>query len=155
MSWREQASCIRAEPTMFDSPELADFDGGKLKPQSVLRLHEARRVCLACPVQLECLADALAAKDSGVRGGRLLDRGNPKVIPSIPKLEAVCGTEAAYRRHIRNGEPIDTECRKRLWVDARTLTSKARSARRARARQRAAEGKLSLVRYAKLDEATG
>jgi hypothetical protein len=38
----------------------------------------------------------------------------------MPRAKAPCGTEAAYRRHLRNDEPIDAACR-----DAHAQTRRA------------------------------
>jgi WhiB family redox-sensing transcriptional regulator len=56
--WRELALCKEVDPEAF-------FPG---KGQSTA---DAKRVCMACEVRTECLADALATGERyGVRGGK-------------------------------------------------------------------------------------
>lgn len=56
--WREQALCAQTDSELFFPPK-----GGSTRA--------ARRVCAACQVRTECLADALACRDVefGVRAG--------------------------------------------------------------------------------------
>lgn len=59
--WWERAACAGADPDGW----LADQDRSKLAV--------AVATCMGCPVAAPCLAEAIAAKDSGVvRGGMLL-----------------------------------------------------------------------------------
>lgn len=43
-----------------------------------------------------------------------------------PQKIAECGTPAAYRRHLRNGEPIDAKCRDAWKRDAAERRRKAK-----------------------------
>lgn len=55
--WHESALCAQTDPEAF-YPEK----GGTTRP--------AKKVCQACPVQTECLEDALATDERfGIRGG--------------------------------------------------------------------------------------
>jgi hypothetical protein len=62
MNWRLRAACIQAPPRMFD-PVVgkAPTDADRARAR-----HARATYCASCPVQLDCLADAL---DKGVRGG--------------------------------------------------------------------------------------
>jgi WhiB family transcriptional regulator, redox-sensing transcriptional regulator len=55
--WREQAACRGCPPAVFfPSDETED--------------NEAKAVCASCPVRVDCLFDALLAREiEGVRGG--------------------------------------------------------------------------------------
>jgi len=81
---------------------------GKLAPDALFvegaAQREARAVCSACPVRLECLADALDNRmDFGVWGGmtererRALLRRRPEV--SSWRSELVCAGEVAVLSH--------------------------------------------------------
>ena len=56
--WREEALCAQTDPDVFF-------------PAVGANASTARRVCTACPVRTDCLADALNSRDIafGVRGG--------------------------------------------------------------------------------------
>jgi WhiB family redox-sensing transcriptional regulator len=107
--WRDDALCATT-----GNPDLW-FPIGTTGPY-LLQIEEARAICRACPVMAQCQEWALATSpDDGIWGGldanelRLLRRrerrgkGRPDPMP--------CGTLAAYRRHLRHGEPIDRACR--------------------------------------------
>src|SRR5438477_1951796 len=65
--WRGRAACGDADPDRFDA-DVA----------SVCTLRRAVvEFCVGCPVRAECLGEALALSDVGVRGGLLLN-GTPK-----------------------------------------------------------------------------
>ena len=56
-SWVERAACKGADPETFHHPSHAV-------------LQQAKKVCLDCPVQMQCLNDALVRGDQfGVWGG--------------------------------------------------------------------------------------
>lgn len=58
----------------------------------------------------------------GMRRGRPLPSGHPELKP--------CGTRAAYRRHLRRGDPIDEACRQaevRAWQDRASAGKVVRS----------------------------
>jgi hypothetical protein len=78
------------------------------------RLQVAFGTCRSCPVIAQCLAEALAFGDEGVRGGRLLSRLAPTSARSEIRLARKayqpCGTYAAWRRHRRYGEASDVAC---------------------------------------------
>jgi hypothetical protein len=117
-AWRAQAACIDTGDLMFPDP------GDRRS------VTEAKRVCAGCPVMEVCLADAMddehgrsKANRFGIRGG--LDTGQryakyrrqvpaPAIRrpPTSGKPLAPCGTQGAYDRHLRRGEPVDDACRK-------------------------------------------
>lgn len=75
--WWDEAACLGLAPAMD-----AETDE---RPADRASLIAAARVCMACPVRLACLADALCENASqppsqrpvGVRGGVLFNHGNP------------------------------------------------------------------------------
>jgi len=80
--WRESARCRTSDPDAL-------FVSGALQ-------HEAKRLCRACPVSTECLAEALdAGIEYGVWGGltererRALLRRRPTVVSWRELLETV------------------------------------------------------------------
>lgn len=55
------------------------------------------------------------------RGARTGQPGRPVTEP--------CGTAAAYKRHKRNGEPVDTACREAYNADQRELYARRKGKR--------------------------
>lgn len=109
LGWEAQARCQGMNTDEFFEPASTAHAIG---------------VCSTCPVREPCLASALdserglaAAYRAGVRGGvsarkraALDDTVGRNRKPGGRPL-APCGTEVAYQRHHRNGEPIDAACR--------------------------------------------
>jgi WhiB family redox-sensing transcriptional regulator len=63
--WRTLAACLTVDPELFYGPD------GESLTQARRRVRVAKRVCVTCPVQAECLASALAIRDQhGVWGGK-------------------------------------------------------------------------------------
>jgi WhiB family transcriptional regulator, redox-sensing transcriptional regulator len=58
MNWREDIACRDADPDLF-------FPIGATGP-ALRQMEEAKRICRACPVQIQCLAWAL---ENGVADG--------------------------------------------------------------------------------------
>lgn len=57
--WRSRAACSNLEPEIFDDPITL---GGRMTPDSQLRLGYARAVCARCPVAAACSAYAAEEK---------------------------------------------------------------------------------------------
>lgn len=101
---------------LFDSRLLADH-------------VEAKRLCMQCPVRLECgaeLRDARADSTGGAAGmpegtwaGQLV--GGKKLI----RPQANCGTDSGYSHHRRRGEEACEDC-----CEARRMAERSRAARR-------------------------
>jgi hypothetical protein len=84
-------------------------------------ISAAVEICHGCPVREMCLADALAREGRtapssrfGILGGlgpddRYRRATGRRTRNGRPPAE--CGTDGAYRRHIKNGEPVDDACR--------------------------------------------
>lgn len=115
-TWRDSALCAQVEPDLF----FPEKDG---------RASIAKKVCMACEVRVECLEYALANDERhGVWGG-ISETGRRKLRAepqqSVKKELAPCGTTGAYQRHVRNGEPVDDECREasRLYSANRRKTA--------------------------------
>lgn len=79
--WRDHIACKTADPALFDPAD--ESERFRLYPP---RAVEASRVCDGCPVSRECLVDALAMGDRGVRGGQWIGRhGTPIPIAPLPR----------------------------------------------------------------------
>ena len=99
VDWQESAVCRSVDPDLF-FPEQAGPS------------HEAKRVCAACPVRIECLAYALAHRDRyGIWGG-LTARERRRLIPSRPyaRREIRHGTAGGYYTHRRRDEQPCGDC---------------------------------------------
>ena len=80
------------------------------------------------PTRIEWAVELMSrANAPGERGSNYRARIRRGEIPNQP---APCGTEAAYARHVRNGEPIDEACL------AATRQAQAERAKQYRARKR-------------------
>jgi WhiB family transcriptional regulator, redox-sensing transcriptional regulator len=85
MDWVHRARCINEDPELF-------FPIGTTGPAAV-QTEEAKAVCTACEVRLECLEWALATgQDAGVWGGtsederRALRRARRRARARVPVL---------------------------------------------------------------------
>lgn len=116
--WELKAACRDTDPEVFFSSRSVGL---------------ARQTCEACPVRMTCLESALVREEgvakefrtgivAGVTGaqrwGIAQERKateaarKPAKKPRGPgRKPALCGTRAAYQRHIRKGEPVDQACR--------------------------------------------
>ncbi len=109
--WRAEAACRGADPNIWFPVRGEDT-------------REAKEVCRDCPVQQACRDYALevgealgvwgglsARERDGLRGRRLY--GGTTGLPSRWTEPAAPGhgTEAAYKRHLRAGEPACAECK--------------------------------------------
>lgn len=117
-SWTRHAACAGDDPEdYFTARTLAGLS------------------CRICPVRETCLAEAMAAEGDagpddryGIYGGLTskeraalaFDSGVQRRRHSGGRPLAPCGTEAAYNRHTRKGEPIDEACRRAHSRYART-----------------------------------
>ena len=64
-SWRLEAACRDADPAVFCEPDHGESQDARRE-----RVAQAKDVCRACPVRLQCLAGALAGGDTHtIRGG--------------------------------------------------------------------------------------
>lgn len=90
--WHALAACRPADGRLFD-----DFLDGEseIGPERTRRHKQARAYCRSCPVTETCLSDGLAAKDTGIRGGKLL-RDGALVKQAMPK-QIVGSTRAEQR----------------------------------------------------------
>ena len=104
------AACIGEDPELFfaQSHNLA---------QDALDTAAALRVCRRCLIRASCLQNAMEREGGAGRAGRwgvagglksgqraLLPRPTPKVV------EHECGSDRAYRLHVRRGEAPDVAC---------------------------------------------
>lgn len=70
--WRAQSACEGKDPNLwFPSATQDEFVSGKRTRRETSRLYgEARQICLACPVRIECLDYALRKpEEHGMWGG--------------------------------------------------------------------------------------
>lgn len=79
LSWHQLAFCKNMELNWFYNDYVADTELAKAMDE----------VCLSCPVMKECLFDANAMKDSGLRGGIYLDEGKPDKLRNAHKTPEV------------------------------------------------------------------
>jgi len=109
--WRQDAACADLHP------DLHHPVGDTLAAQA--QADVARAVCHSCPVMDECREWALDNLADGVAGG--LTEKERRTIRRRPRGRTAelspCGTEAAVRRHQRNGETcrvcLDAQQRRR------------------------------------------
>jgi WhiB family transcriptional regulator, redox-sensing transcriptional regulator len=115
VTWTDNAACNgHPDPDLWFAP--ADH------PDT----FQAVTVCRGCPVRFDCMEHALRHRDlDGVWGGmtaperaRLRSRPGVFVEPTraFPADVQPCGTPAAYKRHLRDGERPCVSCAK---ADAR------------------------------------
>lgn len=115
-SWRQHAACADESPELF-------FPIGVTGP-ALLQAAQAQEVCHGCPVMDRCGQWALDNNiEDGVWGGLTEDDRNYLRRRNSRQL-ADCGTEAAYRRHKKNDEPVDSAC-----AEARRLAQAERAAK--------------------------
>lgn len=108
MSWHERAACVGADPALFDPLRV---EGNDARDRRVTRAFE---ICAGCTVADACLREARRHQDSGIRGGVLLDAGQPIVVVRQQKGRPASkphGTHAAYIRHIRAGTQPCQPCK--------------------------------------------
>ena len=119
LSWADRAACRGYDLSLFFS-------------EAALNVQEAKAICRGCPVVDECLAETLRAEVTpryGICGGLTPDERDALIAeqarakaedlglelevgkPRGGRRPAPCGTNSAYRRHIKKGEPIDQACR--------------------------------------------
>lgn len=87
VSWQAKAVCVNANPELFSACET--------NPDAVM---DAKRICHRCPVIAECLAHALATKETGIWGATTAsERGLMKCRPPKPRRKscASCGGEVS------------------------------------------------------------
>jgi WhiB family redox-sensing transcriptional regulator len=125
--WRDEAACRSGvDPELF----FPVFEAG-LK----LTVRRAKAICQACPVQSECLDEALAVDEKfgifggvhfgqgalrrkGVRDALRRERGVELRVD--PEDDFEHGTEAGAKRHSRLGEKACPECsRAAYWARVR------------------------------------
>lgn len=102
--WHADANCRGMDPELF-------FPG---QGEST---KEAKAVCRACDVQVECLLAALNNTEKhGIWGGksererRAIQRGQP-VAPPQPRQPPKCGTNSGYEGHRKRGEVPCDDCK--------------------------------------------
>lgn len=103
--WRDDAACREEDPETW-------FPIGTTG-EALLQIEEAKAVCRRCPVMEACGEWALTTRqDAGVWGGmsEAERRSIRKRRGRAPRPLAPCGTDAAYRRHIKRGEEVHPEC---------------------------------------------
>lgn len=125
-TWQQRGACRSEDPELF-------FPVGQ-GPDATAQTRQAKDVCRRCPVTNACLQWALETRqDSGVWGGtseqerkgmRIHD-GNRNGAHEL----APCGTAAAYRRHLKNNEPVDPACRAAYLNDKTAQNEKAKEKR--------------------------
>lgn len=71
--WRDDALCGLGTSRLWDPPAGQEIQSGAFAERHL----RANRICADCPVQAECLGDAVAAEADGIFAGVLLEGGRP------------------------------------------------------------------------------
>jgi WhiB family redox-sensing transcriptional regulator len=124
ISWMESAVCRQTDPDMF-------FPEKHRTPDLIRTINAAKRVCVECPVKLECLTAALAHNEAaGIWGGHnfaTLDTGERRELRKRLGVQILeffeHGTESGHRAHYRRGETPCLRC-----SNAARVARKARDA---------------------------
>jgi len=129
VDWRDRAACADKRYT-----PIVDF--WHANDSDTAEIRTATTICGHCPVRDACLTSALTEEKGsgeqytfGIRGGltskqrRALAKREQRRRARAPKPAALCGTTAAYDRHVRNQEPIDDACREVQTAYRRKLRS--------------------------------
>lgn len=95
--WREEARCNTQSAALFDAPS------GESNPRQ--RIERAFTICRSCPVQADCLEDAIIHSDSGVRGGELFSNGHPVPLPGHTRQPL--GGPGFHQERMRRLEAIE------------------------------------------------
>lgn len=118
--WRHRAACRDVDP---ETAELFFCIGYRWDTAAnEKRAADAKAICASCPTRVECLDWALTTgmpfaiaggltdtERSGLRARKPKERARPELQP--------CGTPAAHRRHLRNGEEPCQPCRTPATLD--------------------------------------
>lgn len=108
----DRTPVVREEPTAWKGPEAT-----VLKPRDLGAEAAADEARLVWQYLHRVRYDGTDTDDEVNAGLRrelaemLLGRLLPARTPSVASSLAPCGTRAAYRRHLKNEEPIDAACR--------------------------------------------
>jgi hypothetical protein len=94
ISWMADAACVGADPEIFFSSNLGDR-------------HEARRICLSCPVIEQCADHRRATSSTGIWGGSVITQAPSR---SPFRDEPKHGTDGGYQKHRRLGTPPCNAC---------------------------------------------
>lgn len=105
--WRQEARCKGVDTAVF-------FPNFKVEADWKAT---AAKVCKGCPVKADCLEWAVTHDESGLWAGTttkeraLMRKERGLRRPMISQIDVQpCGTEAAYQRHRRSGEPACESC---------------------------------------------
>ncbi|MFE4547572.1 WhiB family transcriptional regulator [Streptomyces sp. NPDC056785] len=105
--WELRAVCRDLDPEVFFQKKTR---------------RDAKAACARCPVTSECLATVLVREEGlsvGYRDGifaglnpreRFQLSGQPARSRGPGRKPSPCGTDSAYERHQRKGEPADQAC---------------------------------------------
>lgn len=98
LDWMDKALCAsHPQPDLF-FPSSAGVPGQR-------QAEMAARVCLTCPVQIECAEHRTATgATAGVWAGSAVRVKNAGASMGGPKGNALHGSDSRYRKHIRDGE---------------------------------------------------
>ena len=106
MNWRDHAACKNARHLeWFPSATSA----GGVTAAYRANLAACRAVCASCAVRAECLTSAVANQEAGIWAG--LTARQRESLPGRSRKVLLCGSDGAYRRHLRAGEPPCDDCR--------------------------------------------
>lgn len=99
-AWRQRAACREHDPDLWFP-----------SPNDTRTRDTALRICHGCPVVGECRAEATRVRATyGVWAGAFIDQLGA-FHTGAGRRHRPCGTLAAYRRHLRNGEKLCGACK--------------------------------------------
>ena len=109
MTWQDEALCATENPTWWFPEE---------RGQSIAQA-KARRICMTCPVQAQCLNAALANDErygiwggvnmNGTRAGIRDELRRQRGVRALDNFEH--GTEAGAKNHYRRGQSACGPCK--------------------------------------------
>jgi WhiB family redox-sensing transcriptional regulator len=123
-TWLSSAACLGYDPAIWFPGQGGDV----LYPKSI---------CATCPSIEPCREHGLRHESFGIFGGltnqerKRLRRaqGIRGVVPEAVAFVAPCGSPAAYKRHLREGKPVDDICRRahneRQWAYKERMSQRA------------------------------
>lgn len=110
--WRENALCAGPAGESIDWVPTPQKRRGGISKETRANVAAAKAVCAQCPVQAECLREALREPfTAGIWGATTAADRRGLHTPDRPSL-AACGTDSGYTRHRNRHEGACELCKK-------------------------------------------